>query len=301
MKLCLPLTQIAPRPPPLLLVETRARGHVKAASQGWPGSWSQASWCFSVASPSSSSPSFTCLAPAGVLIWGPGQDAGLWGTMHHARAGPPQSTSACQGFHKCILGNGALSLSWTALPTAGRRPQVLVFPVQLRRCEAQQPLPPGGLAGATQEIPPQALAAKEGATQERSRAGRPTWMAMGTILLARFLYSKQMGAARNCSVQGSVLLASMPSSSSKSTMKMFPCFRRQEEIHPNQFQAETDPRVSPRGREGGSGGPWQLSGVQNLQFSRPPAQRLMHTESFYRLWRFFGNTKGGSQVCICGT
>lgn len=72
---------------------------------------------------------------------------------------------------------------------------------------------------------------------------------MGTILLARFLYSKQMGAARNCRVQGSVLLASIPSSRSKSTMKMFPCCGRQEEMCPHHSQLEMDLRLGPRERE----------------------------------------------------
>lgn len=87
---------------------------------------------------------------------------------------------------------------------------------------------------------------------------------MGTILLARFLYSKQMGAARNCRVQGSVLLASMPSSSLKSTMKMFPCCRKPEKICPNECQLGMDPRMRPIGRDRQLWKPLQLSGVQNL-------------------------------------
>lgn len=85
-------------------------------------------------------------------------------------------------------------------------------------------------------------------------------MAMGTILLARFLYSKQMGAARNWSVQGSVLLASMPSSSSKSTMKMFPCCRRQRDV--SKSGSADGPKIRPEERVMISGAPSPFPATQ---------------------------------------
>lgn len=133
---------------------------------------------------------------------------------------------------------------------------------------------------------PLPLAAEGGAALQENRVGQPTWMAMGTILLARFLYSKQTGAARNCRVQGSVLLASMPSSSSKSTMKMFPCCRRQEEIGPNRFQPEMDPRFRPRGRDGPLCRPWS----SELSVLYPLTQQLMDI-SFQSWWWWWGSVR----------
>lgn len=41
-----------------------------------------------------------------------------------------------------------------------------------------------------------------------------TWIAIGTIFFSKFLYNKQIGAAKYCTVHGSVLLTSIPSRSS---------------------------------------------------------------------------------------
>lgn len=158
---------------------------------------------------------------------------------------------------ECISGRGALSASrGQPSPLLTGSPKFLFFLSTWQSFSFRHPLPAPGRRKAEwrfrwrhpKNLPPSS-GCRGQSRPGKEQGGQPTWMAMGTILLARFLYSKQMGAARNCRVQGSVLLASMPSSSSKSTMKMFPCCRSQEEIWLHQFQPEVDPRTRPRGRE----------------------------------------------------
>lgn len=232
---------------------------------GLHGSWPRlhaASW----GSVSRSHHSFPCLAPVDIVIWGPCPGlgcvirAGVLQTAHRARVSGREPS----------LPRGQRSPPLAGSPGACLPPAWQSFLPPPQEMQAELPLlleaqvsHPGCLSE------PCLL---RGKPQERS--GEPTWMAMGTILLTRFLYSKQMGAARNCSVQGSVLLASMPSSSSKSTMKMFPCCRKREKMGPNQCRPEKGPGMRPGGRDGSSRGP-SLSGAE-VCGSLCPAQRLHH-------------------------